>query len=137
MSRGLSELMWAVTVFQELVDPHFDMKEWQQHLKNQRMESHASAGSPEELKNLAITDARSIFDHLTKESSGYAADKRTAIEMQVIQQHLCESGARAKWVPNPAMIADVLTKRGGNSERLSDLLDSGRWSVVEVNKNFK
>ena len=137
MSRGLSELMWAVTVFQELVNPHFDMKEWQDHLKNQRMESHASTNASKELKNLAITDARSIFDHLTKETSGYAADKRTAIEMQVIQQHLRESGARVKWVPNPAMIADVLTKRGGNAEPLNALLDSGTWSVVEVKKNFR
>ena len=137
MSRGLSELMWAVTVFQELVNPHFDMKEWQDHLKNQRMESHASTNSSKELRNLAITDARSIFDHLTKETSGYAADKRTAIEMQVIQQHLRESGAHVKWVPNPAMIADVLTKRGGNAEPLNALLDSGTWSVVEVKKNFR
>ena len=82
-------------------------------------------------KSLCVVDAKSLFDHLVKETVGTTDDRRTAIEMQVIRQAMMETGAVVKWVPHPKMFMDCLTKRSGNRQSLLELLDSGVFSLQD------
>ena len=91
----------------------------------------AKEDSDEELKGgVGIVDAKSLYDHLSKETVGITSDKRTALEMQVIRQTLSETGTNVKWVPHPSMIVDALTKRHGNLSPLIELLESGVMNLV-------
>ncbi|CAL1154344.1 unnamed protein product [Cladocopium goreaui] len=135
LSRGLAELTWTVTVFNEFVTYNFNMKEWEKALNERRLSALVSEDSQEELKrSVCIVDAKSLYDHLSKETVGTTSDKRTALEMQVIRQVLSETHANIKWVPHPRMIVDGLTKRGGNLNPLYDLIDTGRYRLFEGKK---
>jgi hypothetical protein len=139
LSKGLSELAWSVTVYKDLITEGFDLKEWQRALKDQRVMTLAKDDMDETLKQSpCVVDAKSLFDHLVKETVGCTDDKRTAIEMQVIRQSMQETNAVIRWVPHPKMFMDCLTKRCGNRGPLTELLDSGRYSLVdhEVNKDY-
>ena len=82
LSRGLSELAWAVTVFNDLITPNFDLRRWQEAARTQRMHALAKDSMDEKLReSLCVVDAKSLFDHLVKETTGVTDDKRTAIEM--------------------------------------------------------
>ena len=126
LSKGLSELAWTITVFNEMVDPKFDLKRWEEGAKRRRLQALAKHDSDEKLRTcLGVVDAKSLFDHLVKETIGSTEDKRTAIEMQVIRQSLSEVGAQIKWVPHVKMTIDCLTKRNGNRGPLMQLLTTG------------
>ncbi|CAK9017487.1 Retrovirus-related Pol polyprotein from transposon RE1 (Retro element 1) (AtRE1) [Includes: Protease RE1 [Durusdinium trenchii] len=130
LSRGLAELAWTVTVFNEFTTEDFDMKQWEKRLRQHRLHALVSEEADQELRhNVSIVDAKSLYDHLSRETTGIASDKRTALEMQVIRQALAETKTQIKWVPHPSMIVDSLTKRHGNVAPLIQLLRSG---VLEV-----
>lgn len=132
LSRGLSELSWTVTVFNELTTEDFNMKDWEGALHQRRLQAFASEKTEPDLKSICVVDAKSLYDHLSKETIGTASDKRTALEMQVIRQTLAETSTSIKWLPHPKMVVDVLTKRNGNIEPLHHLLDSGVFSLADT-----
>ena len=136
LSRGLSELSWTVTVFNELTTQNFNMKEWEGALQQRRLQAFASEKSEPELKSICVVDAKSLYDHLSKETIGTASDKRTALEMQVIRQTLAETSTSIRWLPHPRMVVDVLTKRSGNIDPLHDLLDSGVFSLADTKEKL-
>ena len=130
LSKGLSELAWSITVFNELTTENFDLRDWEKAVKKQRTIALAKTECDSTLKkSLCIVDAKSLYDHLVKETVGTTDDRRTAIEMQVIRQAMLETGAVVKWVPHPRMFMDCLTKRSGNRQSLVELLDSGVFSL--------
>ena len=126
LSKGLSELAWSVTVFNEMINPRFELKEWQQEVRSRRLHALTKQEADETLRQgLCVVDAKSLFDHLVKETIGSTEDRRTAIEMQVIRQSMAETGTVVKWVPHGRMTMDCLTKRSGNRVPLYEFLDSG------------
>ncbi|CAE7216976.1 GIP [Symbiodinium sp. CCMP2592] len=128
LSRTLGDLMWCVTLFNELTHAGFELKEWEQALKHRRL--CVVPGKQEGCRNRAVVDAKSLYDHLSKETCGHTADRRTAIEMQIIRQTLSELGASIRWIEHNRMLVDSLTKVGGNAEPLIKVLESGRWRIV-------
>jgi len=126
LSKGLSELAWSVTVFNEMIAPHFELKEWQQEVRSRRLHALTKLEADETLKKgLCVVDAKFLFDHLVKETIGSTEDRRTAIEMQVIRQSMAETGTVVKWVSHGRMTMDCLTKRFGNKVPLYEFLDTG------------
>ena len=128
LSRALGDLMWCVTLFNELTHRALELKEWESALAHRRL--CVVPGKPGEVKNLAVVDAKSLYDHLSKETCGHTADRRTAIEMQIIRQTLSELGASIRWVDHNRMLVDALTKMGGNTEPLIKVITSGKWQIV-------
>eukprot|EP00971_Amphidinium_carterae_P031812 626637-Amphidinium_carterae.1 len=85
-----------------------------------------------------VTDAKSLFDQLSKESStATLADKRCAVELAAIRQTLDLLKTRVRWVPHHRMIADALTKRVGNLSSLVELLRSGCVTLTEESRELK
>lgn len=88
-------------------------------------------------ENLSIVDAKSLFDHLSRETIGTTNDKRTALEMQIVRQMLPETHTQIKWAPHPPMIVDGLTKRQGNLTPLLQLLHDGVLRLREATDTKK
>ena len=117
-------------LFKELLDEKFNIKEWPALLAGEETLAFARDSTSERLQEcLAIVDAKSLYDHLSKETIG-GQDKRTAIEIQIIRQELNQLNASIRWVDHPAMLADPLTKVRGATRALFDMLSSGVFSIA-------
>ena len=126
LARGLQELAWAATVYNEMTNAHFELKEWDKAVRERRLHALSHDEMCDTLKRgLCLVDAKSLFDHLVKSTVGTADDRRTAIEMQIIRQLMCETGTAIKWISHQQMIVDCLTKRFGNPDPLYKFLSSG------------
>ena len=87
-------------------------------------------------ESLAIVDAKSLFDLLSKDTVG-GQDRRTAIEIQIIREDLQKLQGQVRWVDHPAMVADVLTKVKGNIEPLERLLSEGAFCIKAEEQQMK
>eukprot|EP00959_Pyramimonas_sp_CCMP1952_P375080 7855141-Pyramimonas_sp.AAC.1 len=58
---------------------------------------------------LAVVDAKSAFDTLSRNAAGSRADRRNAIELAVIRDSLAATGSQVRWLPHGRMPADPLT----------------------------
>ena len=132
LSKGLGELCWVVSLYNELMDSSFRLPEWEQRLQGNRVITMASEDASDNLKSsLCIVDAKALFDHLSRETAGPSADKRTGLEIQVIRQSMSAINSAVRWVPHPHMVVDGLTKKNANMAALYDLLDSGQYQIVD------
>ena len=80
---------------------------------------------------LTICDAKSLYDHLHSETAGCTADKRTAIEIQIVRASLDAQGGEVRWIDHSNMYADALTKRNGNVPLLQTLMRTARVCITE------
>ena len=70
LSKGLGELSWSVTVYKDLTTEHFDLKEWQSALRDQRMMSLNRVDCDETLKqSLCVVDCEITFRSLGERNS--------------------------------------------------------------------
>eukprot|EP00435_Cladocopium_sp_Y103_P012580 s2098_g3.t1 len=130
LSKGIGDLLWMKVLIRELTEEKFNIKEWPAKLASERVVALAKDTSSKELQEcLAIVDAKSLFDHLSKESIG-GQDKRTAIEIQIIRQELAQMHGEVRWIDHPAMLADPLTKVKGSTRALHDMLSTGAFGIV-------
>ena len=133
MSESLAEVEWIRGLFGELTDPVFSILEWKSRTRNRGLLVAGRSVDPnrELPKVLSICDAKSLYDHLHSETAGCTADRRTAIEIQIIRASLDSQGADVRWVDHTGMYADALTKRGGNVPLLQTLLRTARIAITE------
>ena len=130
LSRGLGDLLGAMVLFQELQDRSFEIRHWTERLSGSKVMALASSSSSEQLKgSLAIVDAKSLYDQLSRETLG-GSDKRTAIEIQIIREDLNSLHGSICWIDHPALLADGLTKIKGSNGPLYQVLCSGRFLLV-------
>ena len=62
LSKGLSELAWTIAVYKDLINEDFDLREWQQSLRDQRVVTLNKEDMDETLKkSLCVVDATSLF----------------------------------------------------------------------------
>eukprot|EP00913_Durusdinium_trenchii_P035579 g33295.t1 len=129
LSRGLAELTWTMLLMKELQDGRLNIRDWRQQLKTEELMVISSEATEEYLKeSLAVVDAKSLYDHLSRETIG-GSDKRTAIEIQIVRDDLRNLQGQVKWVEHMAMIADGLTKVGGSNVALRKVVMSGMFSI--------
>ena len=79
---------------------------------------------------LAVVDAKSLYDLLANETGG-GADRRTALDVQMLREELSELHGKVRWIDHMHMIADCLTKKQGRLEPLLRLLESGMFGITE------
>ena len=134
MSEALAEVEWFRGLFEELVNPKFDIVNWSSRTRHRGLLVAArSADSNRELAELlTICDAKSLYDHLNSETAGCTADRRTAIEIQIIRSSLDAQNGEARWVDHSGMYADAMTKRNGNVPLLQMLMRTGRVCITEM-----
>ena len=136
LAKGLQELSWSITVYNEISDPKFDLKTWERNAKQRRLEAITKEDIHPSLKQgLCLVDAKSLYDHLAKSTVGTTDDRRTAIEMQVIRQSLAETSTEIRWVRHEQMLVDCLTKRFGNRLPLYKFLESGELNFQDCSQH--
>ena len=134
LSKGMGDLLWMMVLFEEMQDESFTLRTWPERLGMQQVMAMVSASSSTELRNsLAIVDAKSLYDYLSRDTIG-GQDKRTAIEVQIIREDLASLNGAVRWVDHPAMLADGLTKLKGSNEPLFQLLNTGMFRIVEESR---
>ena len=133
MSDSLAEVEWVRGLFEELVNPEFNIVEWAAKSRHRGLMVAARSSDPESRlpKVLTICDAKSLYDHLRTETSGCANDKRTAIDIQIIRSSMDAQGATVRWVDHSGMYADGMTKRNGNIPLLQTLMRTARLCITE------
>ena len=129
LSRGLGDLLWIMVLTLELTENDFKIRDWKQRLSAEEVLVLGAEHHQDMLKeSLAIVDAKSLFDYLSKETVG-GQDRRTAIEIQIIREDLYHLQGHVRWIDHPAMIADGLTKIKGNNGPLYKLMQQGTFRI--------
>ena len=89
-------------------------------------------GALTKIPYLAVTDSKSLYDALSKQTCPYSQidDKRTAIDISILKHELSKGGT-VRWIDGRNMISDSLTKTtGGNF--LRHVMMNGRWTLNEL-----
>ena len=132
MSEALAEVEWIRGLFEELTNPTFDIVNWSSRTRHRGLLVAARTNTQQTLpKVLSICDAKALYDHLHSETAGCTADRRTAIEIQIIRSSLDAQNGEVRWVDHSGMYADAMTKRNGNIPLLQTLMRTGRVCITE------
>ena len=101
MASATGTMEWTSLLIAESIDGQFEVRDFAEVLSRR--------------KPLAITDCKSLYDHLVSVSSPTAVDdRRTSIDIVIIRQSLARLGCSIRWVPTNRMLADCLTKDAGD-----------------------
>ena len=82
---------------------------------------------------VAVTDSKSLFDCMAKLVCTYTQtdDKRTAIDIAILNNDLIRSAGHVRWVEGHNMLCDPLTKRM-KSQFLRAVSNTGKWALSEA-----
>ena len=112
MSEALAEVEWIRGLFEELSNPQFCITEWESRSRSRGLlvANRTQEPNSEFKKVLSICDAKSLYDHLSSETSGCTANRRTAIDMQIIRASLDAQDGEIRWVDHTGMYADAFNQ---------------------------
>ena len=115
-SLGYEHAEFLRAVLCEIRDPDFSVRQWSMHVQRCPI--------------LLVLDAKVAYDCLS--SDELPQDRRTALDIRALREALADpqSASLCRWVPGPQQASDALAKLKGNGV-LSDIMASGRWTVVE------
>lgn len=98
-ATGTSE--WTALLLSEALEGISDVRNYVSHLKTR--------------PPVIVTDCKSLYDHLIAVSSPTSEeDRRTSIDIVILQQSIGYVSASVSWVPTNRMLADSLTKSAGD-----------------------
>ncbi|CAK0838030.1 unnamed protein product [Prorocentrum cordatum] len=117
LADAVEAVDWAAVLFREATNVSVDLLNWQ--------------GEVQRLPRFWATDAKSVYDHLTKEGSAKSKDKRMAIEGALLREVLRCENTHLRWIDGSQDIADVLTKLGVDKVYLYKVLREAKWSLVQ------
>ena len=82
--------------------------------------------------SMALTDCKSLYDHLTSKSSPTLDDKRTALDVVIVRESLGRVQANLRWIPTDRMLADALTKETVEAmDLLRACLRTGQYQISD------
>ena len=118
MNAATGMLEWIMLLLSEILDGPQALR--------------ASWVSPPERSSTALTDCKSLFDHLVSKSSPTLDDKRTALDVVIIRESLQRLGTHLRWIPTDRMIADALTKESIEAmDLIRACLKSGHYQISD------
>lgn len=101
MSVATGTVEWLSLMLAETLDGAFDVRDSREVLQRRNP--------------IAITDCKSLYDHLISPSSPTAVeDRRTSIDITIIKESIRTCSMHIRWVPTNRMLADGLTKDAGD-----------------------
>ena len=79
---------------------------------------------------MLVTDCKSLYDHLSSQSSPTLDDRRTAIDIVILRDSIRRMQATLRWIPTNRMLADALTKESPEAfDLLRACLRSARYQI--------
>ncbi|CAE7029162.1 RE2 [Symbiodinium sp. CCMP2592] len=118
MSTATGMLEWILLLLSEALDGPCNLRNcWQ----------YASRRC-----SMALTDCKSLYDHLVSKSSPTLDDKRTALDVVIVRESLGRVDANLRWIPTNRMIADGLTKETIEAiDLLRACLRTGQYQISD------
>ena len=116
--EALGFLYWIRAIFEELVDPIFDRRNWE------TVVSHRPSILP--------TDCKSVYDSLRQPwTSASKYDKRTSIDLAVIRDTLSRDLSKIRFIDTRMQLVDSFAKTSATPELVRRVVQSGRYTIVE------
>ena len=109
-NQALAEVEWIQLIIRDIIHGDVHRDDWRKSVVPFVAVLKEECELKSRLQQCCVTDAKSLFDAIVKETSCSRQDRRTAIELAIILEALRRSGSVVRWSPHPRMIADVLTK---------------------------
>lgn len=82
--------------------------------------------------SIALTDCKSLYDHLTSKSAPTLDDKRTALDVVIVRDSLEKTHANLRWIPTDRMVADALTKESPEAmDLMRACLRAGQYQISD------
>ena len=135
LSEGLAECEWITSLFSSLTAHQYALRRRAQHHRTVRLTALFREPESEKVKLTAISDAKSLYDNLMKEST--KGERRACLEICSARQSLAELGGAIRWVPHYRNPVDCLTKIKGNSEPFLRMLRRGRFQLTAEDDELK
>jgi len=132
----LGELEWLQCLWRSYAYTDFDIKTGQRRsrpiptiheVKQVLSKDNIILSDPQAL---VVTDAKSLYDHLSKESQG-GQDRRTGLELAVVRDSLCRLRGVCRWVPHDRNPTDGLTKVFSKSN-MTPMLKLMRSGLIKI-----
>jgi len=141
-SQALSEVEYLQIMFRDVVFGDVDRADWQKSLLPFLSVLRQECSLNGRQEQCQVTDAKSLYDAVIKQSPCSRQDRRTAVELAIIVESMRKSSCTLRWTPHPRMPADVLTKDdlGKSNGALEEILRTSRfglWSEEEELKQRK
>ena len=129
MSEALADAEWVASWFGLAKDINYDLRK--RDILNREFKTTAivSTDDSDQMNLAAVTDAKSMYDNLTREQYS-GAEKRAALELCVIKDSLQSLGGTARWVPHERNPVDCMTKVKGNAVTMLLLLKTARFRLT-------
>lgn len=112
---------WAAVLLEEALSGDVDLQNWSSVVQRRT--------------RIYVTDARSVYDYLQKDSTSTSSDKRMAIEGALLREAVRLPGAHVRWIDGLQNFADVLTKALADKTVLREFLRTGKFSLVQTEQN--
>ena len=112
---------WIAVLLHEALHGDVDLKNWP-HIIEQR-------------ERIYVTDARSVFDYLSKDATSTSSDERMAIEGALLRETVRRRKAHVRWIDGQQSMSNILTKAGADKQVLLDFLKDGMFSLVQTESN--
>ena len=114
---------------------------------------HWEATASASMRQIWITDCKSVYDSLVKPKMAKMSDKRLGIEIAALRQSIWRTPGQAygdpllcddlpsnatdvvRWIDTDVMLADPLTK-AMDATKLMSALDTNTWSIVQPHESI-
>ena len=138
-SQALAEVEWLQLMIRDILHGDVHREDWRKSIVPFVAVLREECELKCRLQQCHVTDAKSLFDAISKDSVGSRQDRRTAVEIAIILDALRKSRSTVRWAPHPKMIADVLTKDNiaKSNGALEEVLRTSKFSLWEEDELLK
>ena len=141
MDDALGEIEWIRALWHEVLDKESSLMDGTRLGDRESvLVVRAPDGEREEVAELMVkdqmtgahvTDAKALFDLLSRRSGNAGQDRRAQIDVCVICVSAKALRVKTFWVPGSEMLADPLTKRCGNSALMRKVMKEAKYSLMK------
>ena len=142
MDDALAEVEWVRALWHEVLGPATCVMDGTRlgsepspmvvRLPEEEAEDVKSIRICDKRSGIHVTDAKALYDLLSRRSGNAGHDRRAQIDVAVIHVSARALGVTTFWVPGNLMIADPLTKRLGNSTLLRKTMSEASFALCRV-----
>lgn len=129
--QALGELEWIQLMIRDVLFGDVCKDDWSRSLSPFLSILRSDCELKSLMQQCTITDAKSLFDSLTKHNQSSRQDRRTAVELSIIHEEIVKTKSIIRWTPHPKMVADVLTKDdiGRSNGAFEEVLKCGKLAL--------